>query len=62
MLQYPSINGWRRSPQGKECIAFEKYDGSNLRWEWDPKKGWAKYGTRRQLFDESSPLYNQAVL
>jgi hypothetical protein len=38
-----------------------KYDGSNLRWEWSPKKGWNKFGTRRQLFDASTPLYNQAI-
>jgi hypothetical protein len=61
MLQYPSINGWRRAPHDEQCIAFKKYDGSNLRWEWNPKKGWVKYGTRRHLFDEGSPLYNQAV-
>lgn len=61
MLQYPSINSWRTSPIGKPCIAFYKYDGSNLRWEYSPKKGWCKYGTRRTMFDENTPLYNQAI-
>lgn len=61
MLQYPSINSWRKSPIGKPCVAFYKYDGSNLRWEWSPKRGWTKYGTRHQLFDESTPLFNQAI-
>lgn len=61
MLQYPSIPGSSKSPIGNHCIAFYKYDGSNLRWEWSPKKGWNKYGTRRQLFDASTPLYNQAL-
>lgn len=61
MLQYPSIVGCARSPLNKPCIAFYKYDGSNLRWEWSPKKGWNKFGTRRQLFDASTPLYNQAI-
>lgn len=61
MLQYQSIQGWRTAPIGKSCIAFYKYDGSNLRWEWNPKRGWVKYGTRRQLFDANTPLYNQAI-
>lgn len=61
MLQYPSIAGSAKSPLGKDCIAFYKYDGSNLRWEWSPKQGWNKFGTRRQLFDGSDPLYSQAI-
>ncbi|MDE1830395.1 MAG: hypothetical protein KGI25_08740 [Thaumarchaeota archaeon] len=46
---------------GEPCIAFYKYDGSNLRWEWSPKKGWYKYGTRNQLFDANATPYNQAI-
>ena len=61
MLQYPSILGSAKSPLGKPCIAFVKYDGSNLRWEWSPKKGWNKFGTRHQMFDASTPLFNQAI-
>jgi hypothetical protein len=61
MLQYPSIDSWRRSVVGKPCIAFNKYDGSNLRWEWAPKKGWTKYGTRKCMFDKNTPLFNQAI-
>lgn len=61
MQQYPSIPGSAKSPIGKPCIAFYKYDGSNLRWEYSPKKGWNKFGTRTQLFDASSEPYNQAI-
>lgn len=61
MQQYPTIPGSSKAPLGKQCIAFYKYDGSNLRWEWSPKRGWNKFGTRRQLFDRSTPLYNQAI-
>jgi hypothetical protein len=60
--EYPSIPGWRKSPEiGSSCIAFEKYDGSNLRWEWQLKRGWYKYGTRTRLFDASHVLYGQAI-
>ena len=61
MQQFPSIDGSAKAPLGTPCIAFYKYDGSNLRWEWSPKKGWHKYGTRHQLFDESEPLYSRAI-
>lgn len=39
MLQYPSILGVKKMPLGHKCYAFYKYDGSNLRFEWSPKKG-----------------------
>jgi hypothetical protein len=65
MLQYPSIPSFTNTRHqdyvNKPCIAFYKYDGSNLRWEWSPKQGWNKFGTRKQLFDGSTPLYNQAI-
>lgn len=61
MLQYPSIVGWKMAAIGKPCIAFNKYDGSNLRWEYTPKQGWNKFGTRKCLFDKNTPLYNQAI-
>ncbi len=61
MLQYPSIQSWRKSPIGEPCVAFYKYDGSNLRWEYSPKKGWDKFGTRRQMFDKNTPLWSQAI-
>lgn len=61
MLQYPSIMGASKAPLGKPCVAFYKYDGSNLRWEWSPKKGWNKFGTRRQMFDASAPTFCEAI-
>jgi hypothetical protein len=61
MKQYPEIPGSTKAPLGRPCLAFYKYDGSNLRWEWSPKKGWYKFGTRTQLFDQSNPLFGQAI-
>lgn len=61
MEQYPSIEGSSKAPLGKPCIAFYKYDGSNLRWEWNPKKGWFKFGTRTQLFDRDTEIYGEAI-
>lgn len=61
MEQYPSILGSAKAPLNKPCIAFYKYDGSNLRWEWSPKQGWHKFGTRRHLFDHTDNQFNQAI-
>jgi len=62
MKQYPSFDGPKRSRHiGDDCIAFEKYDGSNLRFEWNSKRGWYKYGTRKLLFDTSHPIFGEAI-
>ena len=61
MEQYPSILGSAKAPLSKTCIAFNKYDGSNLRWEWTPKQGWAKFGTRRHLFDHTDAQFKEAI-
>jgi RNA ligase len=49
-LAYPKIPGSKDSPF-KKCIAFEKYDGTNLHWIWDEELGWYAFGTRRDRFD-----------
>lgn len=53
MKQYPKIPG----PKGGKplpCWAFYKHDGSNLRFEWDHKKGWWQFGTRHKLITADS--------
>jgi hypothetical protein len=48
-LVYPKIPENSDKFHGK-CIAFEKYDGTNLHWKWDPQDGWTHFGTRRTQF------------
>jgi hypothetical protein len=50
MLYYPKIPGSRNCPDG-QCIAFEKYDGTNLHFDWDRDFGWHAFGTRRDVFN-----------
>lgn len=50
MLHYQKIPGSRNAPEGR-CVAFEKYDGTNLHWEWDRDFGWHSFGTRRDEFN-----------
>lgn len=62
MKQYPSILTVREGgfPKLPTCLAWEKLDGSNLRFEYKNKK-WDKYGTRHQLFDESDIIFGMAI-
>lgn len=55
MKQYPQIMGPNKAPRS-DCIAFYKYDGSNIRCEWSKKRGWYKFGSRKVLIDKTSPL------
>src|SRR5437763_7599441 len=50
MLHYPKIPGSRDCP-GTQCLAFEKYDGTNLHFDWDRDFGWHAFGTRRDAFN-----------
>ncbi|MCC3408760.1 MAG: hypothetical protein JGK17_24930 [Microcoleus sp. PH2017_10_PVI_O_A] len=49
-LAYPKIPDSKNAPLDK-CIAFEKYDGTNLHWVWEQQLGWYAFGTRRDRFD-----------
>jgi hypothetical protein len=42
--------GSSQAPVG-QCIAFEKYDGTNIHWVWEKTLGWYAFGTRRDRFD-----------
>ena len=49
-LAYPKIPGSSHSPD-EQCIAFEKYDGTNLHWVWEQELGWYAFGMRRHRYD-----------
>lgn len=73
MKDYPSIIsvGSHYAPKGKKCIAFKKYDGSNLRFTWGKKKGWHSFShgkrkddretTSAPGFDRNDPLYGCSI-
>lgn len=60
MKTYPEIPG-PSGGQHKPCYAFVKYDGSNIRCEWSSKRGWYKFGTRKCMIDENTPIFGAAV-
>lgn len=59
MKSYPSIT--KETRKDIYIYAFDKLDGSNIRAEWNPKKGFYKFGTRTQLIDESSVPFGKAI-
>src|ERR1700690_3162275 len=48
-LVYPKIPDTHNCPL-KQCVAFEKYDGTNIHWVFKKNFGWTAYGTRRDRF------------
>ena len=59
MKSYPSISKDVR--QDIYIYAFDKLDGSNIRAEWNSKRGFYKFGTRTQLMDEKSMPFGRAI-
>lgn len=60
MKSYPTIPVYDGSVM-KDAYVFLKYDGSNLRFEWNIKRGWYKFGTRNRLFDENDKTFGSAI-
>jgi len=46
---------------GLPIIAFDKLDGSNLRFEWSKKRGFYKYGSRNVMIDENHDQFGLGV-
>lgn len=61
MKQYPKIGHFDTDFLGENIIAFDKLDGSNLRFEFNWKKGWFKFGTRRTMFDQRDTTYGPSI-
>lgn len=59
--KYPKIEWYSKSTPFKPCIAFEKYDGSNLSWHWNRELGFQDFFTRRRKFDTSDPDFGVAI-
>lgn len=63
MKSYPKMFGTYNddTPWGEHCIAFDKLDGSNLRFEFSQKRGWYKFGTRTRTFDRTDAVFGQSI-
>ena len=55
MLEYKTIDYYGDN-WGLPIIAFDKLDGSNLRFEYSKKRGFYKFGSRNVLIDDTHDL------
>ena len=61
MKSYPKIQYFNQGLFGEDIYAFDKLDGSNIRAEWNPKRGWYKFGTRNTMIDERDLQFGEAI-
>lgn len=61
MKEYPSIPKVLEEFVGRECVAFKKEDGSQIRISWHKNRGWYKWGTRTRLFDSTDKNFGDAI-
>ncbi len=59
MKAYPSID--TRVAIDEPLIVFDKLDGSNIRAEWEPRRGFFQFGTRHRVIDERAPVFGEAI-
>ncbi len=59
MKHYPSIT--KEVRHDLYIYAFDKLDGSNIRAEWNSKKGFYKFGTKNQLIDKNSNPFGKSI-
>jgi hypothetical protein len=61
MKQYPKIEYHNKRIFGEPCVAMDKIDGSNLRFEWGWKRGFYKFGTRSTMIDRNSQPFGDGI-
>jgi hypothetical protein len=59
MKSYPSIE--KEIRYGIPVYVFDKLDGSNIRAEWDKKKGFWKFGSRNVLIDKTHKFLGESI-
>jgi hypothetical protein len=61
MKTYNKIPYYNKGIFNEYIYAFDKLDGSNIRAEWNPKRGWYKFGTRNTMIDENDLQFGEAI-
>lgn len=62
MKSYPTIPFYNPEAHlGKSIVALFKYDGSNIRAEWNRKKGFYKFGSRTRLISADNKPLGEAI-
>ena len=61
MKHYPRIPHYNKGLFGQNCFSFNKLDGSSMRFEWNKKRGFYKFGTRNVMIDKSNSDFSEAI-
>jgi len=61
MKHYPSIEYWNKGLLGADCIAFDKLDGSSMRFEWNNKRGFYKFGTKNVMINNKDSQFGEGI-
>ena len=61
MKSYHKIPHWNKGEFGCEMIAFNKYDGSSVRFEYNTKRGFYKFGTRNTMIDIKDKIFGESI-
>ena len=62
MKTYPAIKRFREAKHlGFRGHTFAKLDGSNLRFEWERKRGWFRFGSRRRVINENHEIFGNSM-
>lgn len=59
MKQYPTIP--KEINKNIPVYVFNKLDGSNIRVEWNEKRGFYKFGSRKKLIDSQVKFLGEAI-
>jgi hypothetical protein len=59
MKHYPSIT--KEVYHNIDIYAFDKLDGSQIRAEWNSKRGFYKFGSKNQLIDQSTKPWGRSI-
>jgi len=61
MERYNKIDYYNKIEFGRYCIAFDKIDGSNVRFQWNSNRGFYKFGTRNNLIDQNDEIFGHSI-
>jgi hypothetical protein len=61
MKSYSSIPHWNKGLFGEKSIFFDKIDGTSMRFEWNKKSGFYKFGTKNVMIDQKDINFGEGV-